>query len=118
MSANAGPEKTISDFEAVLEKADTSVVAFEQDRNGPLDLIRDFLRTNPTAIPAAVLLISVIGFGFVANNFLKLSTLSLVLQQVTVTGIVAIAQTMIILTAGIDLAVGPLMALGSLSMGK
>ena len=118
MSANSGPQKTISDFEAVLEKADTSVAAFEQDRNGPLDLLRDFLRTNPTAIPAGVLILSVLGFGLVANNFLKLSTLSLVLQQVTVTGIIAIAQTMIILTAGIDLAVGQLMVLCSLVMGK
>ena len=118
MSANSGPQKTISDFEAVLEKADTSVAAFEQDRNGPLDLLRDFLRNNPTAIPAGVLILSVLGFGLVANNFLKLSTLSLVLQQVTVTGIIAIAQTMIILTAGIDLAVGQLMVLCSLVMGK
>jgi fructose transport system permease protein len=118
MSTNSEHQKPSSDFETVLEKADTSVAAFEQDRNGPLDHIRDFLRTYPTAIPAGVLIISILGFGLVADNFLKLSTLSLVLQQVTVTGIIAIAQTAIILTAGIDLAVGQVMVLCSLIMGK
>ena len=118
MSDQAGPTKLISDFEAKLEKADTSVAAFEQDDKTFLHIARAFLRTNPTAIPACILLLSVLGFGAIANNFLKLSTLSLVLDQVMVTGVVAIAQTMIILTAGIDLAVGQVMVLCSLIMGK
>ena len=118
MSQDNAPTKTISDFEATLNKADTSVASFEQDDRSPLRLFREFLRTNPTAIPAGVLILSVLGFGLVAHNFMKLSTLSLVLQQVTVTGIVAIAQTMIILTAGIDLSVGEIMVLSSLVMGQ
>ena len=112
------PKKTISDFETVLERADTSVAAFEQDDRSFMLKVREFLRTNPTAIPAVVLIASVLGFGLVADNFLKLSTLSLVLQQVTVTGVVAIAQTIVILTAGIDLAVNQVLVLSSLVMGK
>ena len=118
MSDQSAPTKTISDFEAKLEKADTSVAAFERDDKTFMHFLRGFLRNNPTAIPAAILLLSVLGFGLVANNFLKPSTLSLVLDQVMITGVVAIAQTMIILTAGIDLAVGQMMVLCSLIMGK
>ena len=118
MSDKSAPTKVISDFEAKLDQADTSVAAFERDDKTLLHRVRGFLRANPTAIPACILVLSVIGFGIVANNFMKLSTLSLVLDQVMVTGVVAIAQTMIILTAGIDLAVGQVMVLCSLIMGK
>lgn len=118
MSDTNEPKKTISDFEAVLEKADTSVAAFEQDDRSFTLKMREFLRANPTAIPAFILIVSILGFGLVADNFLKLSTLSLVLQQVTVTGVVAIAQTIVILTAGIDLAVNQVLVLSSLVMGK
>ena len=44
--------------------------------------------------------------------------LSLVLQQVTIIGILGIAQTLIILTAGIDLSVGAIMVLSSVVMGR
>lgn len=118
MSDTNEPKKTSSDFEAVLEKADTSVVAFEQDDRSFALKVREFLRANPTAIPAFILIVSILGFGLIADNFLKLSTLSLVLQQVTVTGVVAIAQTIVILTAGIDLAVNQVLVLSSLVMGK
>jgi fructose transport system permease protein len=118
MSQETAPTKTISDFEAKLDKADTSVASFEQDDRKVGVIFREFLRKNPTAIPAFVLIVSVIGFGLIAHNFLKLSTLSLVLQQVTVTGVVAIAQTLIIFTAGIDLSVGEILVLSSLVMGK
>jgi fructose transport system permease protein len=44
--------------------------------------------------------------------------LSLVLQQVMVVGVLAIGQTLIILTAGIDLSCGMVMALGGVVMTK
>ena len=42
----------------------------------------------------------------------------MILQQVTIIGMVGIAQTLIILTAGIDLSVGAIMVLSSVVMGK
>ena len=54
----------------------------------------------------------------VGGRFLSAFNLSLVLQQVTIIGIVGIAQTLIILTAGIDLSVGAIMVLSSVVMGK
>ena len=118
MSQDGAPTKTISDYEASLAKADTSVATFQKEDRSFAYIFRELLRNNPTAIPFVVLVVSTLAFGLLAHNFMKLSTLSLVLQQVTVTGVVAIAQTMIILTAGIDLSVGQILVVSSLVMGK
>lgn len=118
MSDNSAPTKTISDFEAKLNEADKSVASFENDELTLLFRVRSFLRSNPTAIPAIILLVSVLIFGLIAKNFMTASTLSLVLKQVTVTGIVAIAQTVVILTAGIDLSVGAILVISAMVMGR
>ena len=112
------PTKTISDFEATLSEADKTVASFEQDDKSVLSRARSFLRTNPTAIPAIILIVSILAFGVLANNFMTASTLSLILKQVTVTGIIAIAQTIIILTAGIDLSVGAMLVISAMVMGR
>ncbi len=112
------PTKTISDFEATLSEADKTVASFEQDDKSALSRARSFLRSNPTAIPAIILIVSILAFGVIANNFMTASTLSLILKQVTVTGIVAIAQTTIILTAGIDLSVGAILVISAMVMGR
>ena len=49
---------------------------------------------------------------------MSLGALSVILKQVTVTGFIALAQTLIILTAGIDLSVGAILVLSSLIMGN
>ncbi len=118
MSDNGTPTKTISDFEAKLAEADKSVASFERDDKTIMRRARAFMRANPTTIPALVLVICVLAFGLIAPNFLGGYPLSLVLQQVTVIGIVAVAQTLIILTAGIDLSVGAILVLSSLIMGN
>jgi fructose transport system permease protein len=116
--SDTSPTKTISDFEAKLGEADTAVASFARDDKSPLQVIRSFLRSYPTAIPALILIVSILAFGLIAPNFLTTRTLSTVMQQVTVTGIVAIAQTLIILTAGIDLSVGAILVVSSLIMGN
>ncbi len=112
------PTKTISDFEATLGKADASVANFEQDDRTFIHVLRNFLRRNPTMIPALVLLISIAAFSIVAPRFFGVGALSTVLKQVTVTGFVALAQTIVILTAGIDLSVGAILVVASLVMGN
>jgi fructose transport system permease protein len=117
MSDNA-PTKTISDYEATLIKADTAVASFEKDDKTFIHILRNFLRRNPTMIPALVLILSVLAFGLLAPRFLGLGALSTVLKQVTVTGFIALAQTLIILTAGIDLSVGAILVVSSLVMAN
>jgi fructose transport system permease protein len=57
-------------------------------------------------------------FASQSDRFLTGENLSLVLQQVMVVGVLAIGQTLIILTAGIDLSCGMVMALGGIVMTK
>ena len=57
-------------------------------------------------------------FGATTERFFSGENFSLILQQVMVVGVIAIGQTLIILTAGIDLSCGMVMALGSIVMTK
>jgi fructose transport system permease protein len=118
MASEDAPTKTISDFEATLNKADTAVASFEKDDKTFVHKLRNFLRRNPTMIPALVLVLSIAAFSLIAPRFLGIGALSTILKQVTVTGFVALAQTLIILTAGIDLSVGAILVLSSLVMGN
>jgi len=68
--------------------------------------------------PFIALLIACTFFATQSDRFLTGGNLSLVLQQVMVVGVIAIGQTLIVLTAGIDLSCGMVMALGSIVMTK
>jgi fructose transport system permease protein len=86
------------------------------DRTTPLSRLRNLLHRYPAISPAVVLVIAVIVFGLLNDRFLNPANLSLITQQVAVIGTAAIAQTLIILTAGIDLSVGSVMVLSSMVM--
>ncbi|BDZ37529.1 hypothetical protein GCM10025863_01430 [Microbacterium suwonense] len=88
------------------------------DRRTPVDRIRGVLHRYPAISPAVVLVVAVIVFGVINPRFFAAANLSLVLDQVSVVGTVAIAQTLIILTAGIDLSVGALMIGSSMVMAQ
>ena len=68
--------------------------------------------------PFLALLGACIFFATQSENFLTGGNFSLILQQVMVVGVIAIGQTLIILTAGIDLSCGMVMALGGIVMTK
>ena len=68
--------------------------------------------------PIIALLLAVVFFTAQSSRFLTGGNLSLVVQQVMVVGTLAIGQTLIILTAGIDLSNGAVMALGNIVMTK
>jgi fructose transport system permease protein len=87
------------------------------------------MTTSPTKSPWAhvpwaalgpwiALLLASSFFATQSDRFLTGENLSLVLQQVMVVGVLAIGQTLIILTAGIDLSCGMVMALGGVVMTK
>jgi fructose transport system permease protein len=80
--------------------------------------IHDILHSNATLGPLFVLVLTVVIFSFAADRFLEPGNLSLIVQQVMVVGTLGIAQTLIILTAGIDLSVGAIMVLSSIVMAK
>lgn len=66
--------------------------------------------------PWLALLATCTFFATQSDRFLNGQNLSLVMQQVMVVGVLAIGQTLIILTAGIDLSCGMVMALGGVIM--
>jgi len=57
-------------------------------------------------------------FATRSDRFLTGENLSIVMQQVMVVGVIAIGQTLVILTAGVDLSCGTVMALGGIVMTK
>ncbi|MGW2420688.1 ABC transporter permease [Streptomyces sp. NPDC001709] len=76
------------------------------------------LLTAPTTGPLVALLLACVFFSLSTDQFLTGGNFSLIVQQVMVVGTLAIGQTLIILTAGIDLSCGAVMAFGSIMMAK
>jgi fructose transport system permease protein len=67
--------------------------------------------------PLAALALACSLFGVLSPQFLTAENLALVLQQVMVVGVIAAGQTLVVLTAGIDLSCGLVMAMASMVMG-
>ncbi len=68
--------------------------------------------------PLVALVLACAFFASQSDRFLSTQNFSLILAQVMVVGVIAIGQTLIILTAGIDLSCGMVMALGGIVMTK
>ena len=106
-------------FTTDIGEKDQDHHSFDLGEQTTLKKIQHFLHGNPTIVPVIILILSVIAFGFIAGGkFFSAFNLSLIVQQVTIVGILAAAQTLIILTAGIDLSVAAMMVLASVFMGK
>lgn len=84
----------------------------------PAPRLIDRLPPIGTLGPLVALAVACAFFASQTSRFLAGQNFSLILQQVMVVGVVAIGQTLVILTAGIDLSCGMLMALGSIVMTK
>lgn len=78
----------------------------------------DRLFRNPVLGPLAALIVASAVFSLTTEHFLSVDNTSLILQQSVVVGTLAMGQTLIVLTAGIDLANGAIMVLGGLVMAK
>ncbi|MBE1593670.1 ABC transporter permease [Nonomuraea angiospora] len=76
------------------------------------------LISTPVAGPLAALVLACAFFALRTDQFLTGPNFSLIIQQVMVVGTLAIGQTLIILTAGIDLSNGAIMAFGGIVMTK
>lgn len=63
------------------------------------------------------LIIIIIIFAFVSDRFLSSSNFINILNQITVIAILALGQTLVIITGGIDLSVGSVLALSVMSLG-
>ncbi|HEY4866172.1 MAG TPA: ABC transporter permease [Candidatus Dormibacteraeota bacterium] len=68
--------------------------------------------------PVVALAIAVIVFTLLSARFMTPGNLSAIVEQVMVVGTLAVGQTLIILTAGIDLSNGAIMVFSSILMAK
>jgi fructose transport system permease protein len=119
MSANEATGRGPAEFENILPNAPQAVASFEEEAPSPLRRAQHFLHQYPTTVPFLVLALGVIFFSsIVGSKFFAPFNLSLVLQQVTIVATLGVAQTLVILTAGIDLSVGAIMILTSVVMGR
>ena len=92
----------------------------EHDRHDPtlIQRVQRVLHRYPALGPLVFLVAMLVAFSFMSDRFLQPFNMSLIIQQVTVVGTLAIGQTIIILTAGIDLSVGAITVFASVIMAK
>jgi len=110
---------TKASYEQVIDQGDNNVAKFETRNQSLLDRVQHILHNNPTFVPVIVLVISLLAFWIIAGGrFFSAFNLSLIMQQVSIIGILAAAQSLVIITAGIDLSVAAIMILMSVIMGN
>jgi fructose transport system permease protein len=88
--------------------------AFATSRHG--NRVQSLFHAHPSLGPLLVLIGASIIFDIINPRFLNPANLSIVLQQVAVIGLLALGQSVIIITAGIDLSVGAAMILAQMVM--
>ena len=88
------------------------------DQRSAVQRVQMTLHRYPWLSSLIVLITVVIIFGLINERFLMPSTVSLMIQQTVIVGTLAIAQTLIILTAGIDLSIGAIMIFGQMLMAN
>ena len=107
------------DLEAASVARTETVATFDHQPVGLLSRLQHALHSTPSLVPLIVLVLSVAIFGaLLGSKFFSSFALTLILQQVAIVGIVGAAQSLVILTAGIDLSVGAIMVLSSVIMGQ
>ena len=107
------------DLDVATVARSEAVATFEHQPTGLLSRLQHALHSSPSLVPLIVLVLSVAIFGaLLGSKFFSTFALTLILQQVAIVGIVGAAQSLVILTAGIDLSVGAIMVLSSVIMGQ
>jgi fructose transport system permease protein len=118
-ASDASNQPGPSGFETAVAQSDPSLAVFDEERKTLLTRLQHFLHSFPTMVPLIVLILGLIVFSaLVGGRFFAPFNMSLILQQVTIIAVVGIAQTLVILTAGIDLSVGAIMIFSSVVMGR
>jgi fructose transport system permease protein len=94
----------------------TAAEQFALRRQSPIQRLQHVLHAHPSISPLLVLIVSFIIFTILNPRFAAPGTIGIILQQTAVIAALAIGQTLVILTAGIDLSVGAIAILSSLVM--
>ncbi|WP_205631748.1 ABC transporter permease [Microbacterium sediminis] len=100
--------------------ADTVGMPLPPRREGPGPVVRTIALAarNPFAGPLAALVVLILIFTLATDTFFSAQNFSVILQQSVVIGTLALGQTLIILTSGIDLANGSILVVSTLVMAQ
>ncbi|MEM6311660.1 MAG: ABC transporter permease [Pseudomonadota bacterium] len=110
---------TTQDYERASQLAGETVAEFEDHHKGWIGRLQHTLHVTPALVPLIVLVFAIALFGILlGSKFFSPFALTLILQQVQIVGVLAAAQTLIILTAGIDLSVGAIAVFCTVIMGQ
>jgi fructose transport system permease protein len=88
------------------------------ERRTPLQRVQGVLHKYPYLSPLIVLVVAMTVFYLANSRFLLPGNLSFLTQQTVIVGTLAIAQTLVILTAGIDLSIGAIMIFSQMVMAN
>jgi fructose transport system permease protein len=88
----------------------------ERRRHTPGQRVQHLLHSYPAISPAVLLVVTAIVFTGLNPNFASPNALSLLVQQTAIIAALGMGQTLIILTAGIDLSVGSVSILATMVM--
>jgi fructose transport system permease protein len=91
---------------------------FARRRQSPLQKVQHQLHGKPWLSPLFLLLVAFLVFFVATPTFLTANSMGILLQQTAVVAALAIGQTLVILTAGIDLSVGAVMVLSMMVMAS
>src|SRR3954453_9477222 len=89
---------------------------FARRRQSPLQKVQHQLHGRPWLSPLFLLFVAFVAFFIATPTFLTPSSMGILLQQSAVVAALAVGQTLVILTAGIDLSVGAIMVLSMMVM--
>ena len=96
----------------------TAAEQFAMRQQSPVQRIQHLLHSHPALSPLLVLIVSMIIFTIINPRFAQPATLSIIIQQTAIIAALAIGQTLIVLTAGIDLSVGAISIVSMLVMSS
>lgn len=112
------PDKNDGFETAVRRHTEDDLAEFDHVRDGVLNKVHSILHKYPFIVPLIVIILAIIVFGLINPNFYKVNTLSVILQQIGIVGILGAAQAIIVITAGIDLSVGAIAVFTMVLMGQ
>ena len=97
----------------------TSAAAeFARRQQSPLQRVQHQLHARPWLSPLFLLIAAFVGFFIATPTFLTPSSMGILLQQTAIIAALAVGQTLIILTAGIDLSCGAVCVLSMMIMAS
>jgi len=106
----------MSDQKFTAPGSDVEVLQRPSTSNPVVGFVKRLIRARETGI--AVIVIAIIVFlSFATDTFFTASNLAVVSRQISLNAIIALGMTLVILTGGIDLSVGSVVAIASVILG-